>query len=72
MLAAGLLVTVNSDDPAYFGGFVNENFLAIQAALGLTEAECATLGRNSYLASYLSDHEKSFALEAFDTFSSRF
>ena len=41
MLEAGLLVTVNSDDPSYFGGYVNENFIAIQEALALTEAEIA-------------------------------
>ena len=43
MLAEGLVVTVNSDDPSYFGGYVNENFMAIQQALALTEADIATL-----------------------------
>jgi adenine deaminase len=68
MLAAGLLVTVNSDDPSYFGGYVNENFLAVQEALSLTEVEIATLARNSFVASFLPDREKATALAGFDTF----
>ncbi len=71
MLAAGLLATVNSDDPAYFGGYINENFIAIQQALDLTEAEIATLARNSFMASFLTEHEKAAALNAFDTFHGR-
>jgi adenosine deaminase len=68
MLAAGIVATVNSDDPAYFGGYINENFIAIQQALGLSEPEIATLTRNSFAASFLSDAEKSAALERFDAF----
>ena len=68
MLAAGLLVTVNSDDPSYFGGYVNENFVAAQEALALTEAEIARLARNSFVASFLPDAEKTAALAAFDAF----
>jgi adenosine deaminase len=68
MLAAGLLVTVNSDDPSYFGGYVNENFIAIQQALGLTEAEIATLARNSFIGSFLPEREKAAALAGFDAF----
>jgi adenosine deaminase len=68
MLAAGLLVTVNSDDPSYFGGYVNENFVAVQEALSLTEAEIATLARNSFVGSFMPDGEKAAALAAFDAF----
>ena len=68
MLAEGLLVTVNSDDPSYFGGYVNENFISIQEALGLTQAEVATLGRNSFVASFLPDREKAAALTGFEAF----
>jgi len=68
MLDHGLLVTVNSDDPSYFGGYVNENFLAIQQALALTEAEIATLARNSFLASFMPEREKRAAVERFDAF----
>ena len=68
MLAAGVLATVNSDDPAYFGGYVNENFVAIQQALELTEDEIATLARNSFLGSFLPEPEKAAAVERFDAF----
>jgi adenosine deaminase len=68
MLEAGLLVTVNSDDPAYFGGYMTENFISIQQALSLTEQEIVVLGRNSFEASFLSDGEKAMALERFDAF----
>jgi len=53
LLEAGLRVTVNSDDPAYFGGYLLENYLAVQQALGLTHAQLATLARNSIEASFL-------------------
>jgi adenosine deaminase len=71
MLAAGLLVTVNSDDPSYFGGYVNENFVAIQQALSLTEDEIATLARNSFVASFMTDDDKAAALAGFDAFQAR-
>lgn len=58
MLEAGLLVTVNSDDPPYFGGYVNENFTAVQQALNLSRSELIQLARNSFTASFLSDSEK--------------
>jgi len=58
MLERGLLVTVNSDDPAYFGGYVNENFVAAQEALGLTRDDLARLARNSFEASWLEPEEK--------------
>jgi adenosine deaminase len=71
MLAAGIIATVNSDDPAYFGGYVNENFVAIQLALSLTESEIATLARNSFLGSFLPAPEKAAAIEAFDAFGAK-
>lgn len=58
LLEAGLRVTVNSDDPAYFGGYVLENYLAVQAALGLTRGQIATLARNSIEGSFLEDAAK--------------
>ena len=51
MLARGLRVTINSDDPAYFGGYVVDNFLAVHRALGLSEAEVRQLAQNSFAAS---------------------
>jgi adenosine deaminase len=53
MLAAGLKATVNSDDPAYFGGYVNSNFTAVADALDLTRGEILTLARNSFTGSFL-------------------
>ncbi len=55
MLDAGLLATVNSDDPSYFGGYVGENYARSAAALGLTTAELQTLARSSFEASFLDD-----------------
>ena len=52
MLDAGLLVTVNSDDPAYFGGYINENFARVAAALDLAKDELEKLFDNSFLASF--------------------
>jgi adenosine deaminase len=53
LLDAGVLVTVNSDDPAYFGGYVVENYLAVHSGLGLSKADLAQLARNSIEASFL-------------------
>jgi adenosine deaminase len=58
LLDAGLCVTVNSDDPAYFGGYVGENFRLTQAALGLDADDIFTLAKNSFIASFLSPAEK--------------
>jgi adenosine deaminase len=49
---AGVLVTVNSDDPPYFGGYVNDNYRAIGSALNLGPVEIAGLARNSFIASF--------------------
>ena len=53
MLASGLRATVNSDDPAYFGGYVNDNFNALVDAVGLERGEIIRLVRNSFEASFL-------------------
>lgn len=58
MLDAGLLVTVNSDDPAYFGGYLDDNISAVRREFGLSEAQVATLATNSIEASFLSPAEK--------------
>ena len=72
MLEAGLRATVNSDDPAYFGGYMTENFLAVQQALDLDLEAIRTLGRNAFLASFLDDGEKADAVARFDAFAERF
>jgi adenosine deaminase len=59
LLDAGLCVTVNSDDPAYFGGYINENFVQTFAALpALTAADACTLAKNSFEASFAPAEDK--------------
>lgn len=58
LLAAGVRVTVNSDDPAYFGGYLDANLAAITDACGLTDADLDALARNSIEASFLPAAEK--------------
>jgi adenosine deaminase len=66
MLHLGLRATVNSDDPAYFGGYVNDNFRVVAQALNLSKAELAALARNSFSGSYLTADETSVHLQAID------
>ncbi|MCL4115078.1 UNVERIFIED_CONTAM: hypothetical protein GTU68_049492 [Idotea baltica] len=58
MMDKNLLVTVNSDDPAYFGGYMNENYFGIASALNLSKEEITILVKNSFKASWLSDEKK--------------
>ena len=58
MLKRGLLVTVNSDDPAYFGGYVDDNFAALKTEFDLDAASLALLARNGIEASFLTPAEK--------------
>jgi adenine deaminase len=66
MLQAGLKATVNSDDPAYFGGYVNANFIAVADALDLTRDEILTLARNSFTGSFLPPADQARHLAAID------
>lgn len=68
LLEAGLRVTVNSDDPAYFGGYLLENYLAVERALGLTRAQLTTLARNSIEGSFLETDAKRRWLTAIDAY----
>ena len=58
LLDAGLAATVNSDDPAYFGGYLNDNFTRTFAAKGLDAGHAYTLARNSFEASFINDAAK--------------
>jgi adenine deaminase len=58
LLEKGLCATINSDDPAYFGGYINENFVATQRALQLSREELIQLAKNSFSASFLPLAEK--------------
>lgn len=64
MLEAGLLVTVNSDDPAYFGGYLVDNYVEAALALGLSEHDLVTLAENSFRASFLDEATKARHVEA--------
>ncbi len=68
MLAQGLRVTVNSDDPAYFGGYVNENYRAVQEALGLTDEDLGRIARNSFEAAFLDECEKQALIARLDEY----
>jgi adenosine deaminase len=58
MLDEGLLVSVNSDDPAYFGGYVDDNFAAIERELALSGTQLATLAENSFTSAFLAEAQK--------------
>lgn len=68
MLANGLRATINSDDPAYFGGYIGENYRAVAAARGLSRTALAALARNSFLGSFLDDEEITENLQKLDSF----
>lgn len=68
LLAAGLCVTVNSDDPPYFGGYVSDNFHAMAAALPLDQGDVVRLVRNSFLASFLDEAPMEAYLRRVDEF----
>jgi adenine deaminase len=70
LLERGLLVTINSDDPAYFGGYVADNYIGTAAALGLTADQMIQVARNSFVASFLPEAEQQQHLDAIDAFTS--
>jgi adenosine deaminase len=68
MLRAGLCVTINSDDPAYFGGYINANFIATADALDLSRAELTQLAKNSFCASFASPEQKQTWLDELEIY----
>jgi adenosine deaminase len=68
LLERGLCVTVNSDDPAYFGGYLLENYLAVRHGLDLSQADLTMLARNSIEASFLPDADKQRWFKAIDDY----
>jgi len=66
LLGAGLCVTVNSDDPAYFGGYIGDNFLQVQQALGLDANSLQTLAKNAFSSSFLSHDDVERHISAVD------
>ena len=68
MLESGLAATVNSDDPAYFGGYVNENFTETSAALALTKPHLQQLARNAFAGAFLPDAGRQRLLARLDAY----
>ncbi len=66
LLEAGLCVTVNSDDPSYFGGYVNDNYLACERELGLDRDQLVSLARNSFEAAFMPAAQRDAALAQID------
>jgi len=64
MLERGLCVSINSDDPAYFGGYIGENYTATADALGLTRDQMVQVAKNSFRASFLDEQDQARHLEA--------
>lgn len=68
MMDMGLMVTINSDDPAYFGGYMNENYFAIAEALNLTKEHITRLAKNSFLSSWLPETVKQDMITEIDAY----
>lgn len=68
MLRLGLRATINSDDPAYFGGYINDNFRAAAAGRALDREALAQLARNSFLGSFQSDEERASHIARLDAY----
>ena len=68
LLEAGLCATVNSDDPAYFGGYIEENYVAVQEALGLTRDHLYRLARNAFEASFLAADQRGRLIRELDDY----
>lgn len=68
LLRNGVCVMLNSDDPAYFGGYVVDNFLAVNEALELTQDDIVQLAKNSFQASFLSDSQKAAHIQAIEEY----
>jgi adenosine deaminase len=68
MLHRGLRVTINSDDPAYFGGYIGANYVQTAAALAMTESELRVVARNSLLASFVGESQRTRLLGKLDAY----
>jgi adenosine deaminase len=71
LLDAGLRATINSDDPAYFPGYINENLIAVQEAVQLTRDEIVQLARNAFTVSWLPREERDGYLDALAVYAAK-
>jgi adenine deaminase len=72
LMDQGLRVTINSDDPSYFGGYLNDNFKACQTALNLTAAHITDLARNSFRSAFVEENDKHRYLQQIDEYVAHF
>lgn len=70
-LDAGILVSINSDDPSYFGGYLNENYRAVYEALELDENDLIQLAKNSFASSFLNEEDKQVQFDLIDDVASK-
>jgi adenosine deaminase len=71
MLDAGVCVTINADDPSYFGGYVNDNFIACAEAMPLTRSDLLQLAANSFKASFVDDSQRDTWLQTLRSYASQ-
>jgi len=71
MLDKNLMATINSDDPAYFGGYMNENYLVVYEALDLSKDQIMTLAKNGFNATFCNDEQKAEMLAQLESFESQ-
>jgi adenosine deaminase len=72
MLEKGMMATVNSDDPAYFGGYINDNYLVVAEALNLSREQITLLAKNSFAASFLPENEKEKMIEKVERYAQKY
>jgi adenosine deaminase len=71
LLRAGLKATINSDDPAYFGGYIGDNYVETQRALALSRGEMVQVARNSLEAAFVTDEERRALVEDLEVYVAR-
>jgi adenosine deaminase len=71
MLDAGVHATINSDDPAYFPGYMNENFAAVQQAVNLTRDEIVRLARNAFTISWLAPEDRNRYVDSLEAYAAK-
>jgi adenosine deaminase len=71
LLDGGVRATINSDDPAYFNGYMNENFVAVQGAVQLSKDEIVQLSRNAFNITWLPQEDRKSYVDALDDYAAK-
>jgi adenosine deaminase len=71
LLDGGVRATINSDDPAYFSGYINENFVAAQGAVNLSTDEVVQLSRNAFTVTWLPQEDRNSYVDALDAYAAK-